>query len=315
MTGHGPGADETVVRDCRVPFRPRLSSDEVLEAARLCVAVYRDRPAIAGWETLSLRDLGLPDGYGDEAKFVNRNAAAFVRTATLGGERVLAVCFQGTNPASLADWGHNVLGNSIHYGLLAPLVDAIDRYVAANGVARVIVAGHSLGGAMAERFMALKGGGRDPDGGPAYVGVTFGSPGTEPLGGARDPRVVEFRHKEDVVPRIGRLSPFVEYEVPGRLVELDDTRRHECPVLGPFQAHRMEDYVRSVVRLRRDGGLDRVLARTDDVRVSFDGRSGAIEGMAAVQQCMSWPRERWDADDAGWPCPDGPPGASPAPSR
>lgn len=232
------------------------TAGEVHDAAQLCLAVYGRVPAAPGWRALSIDDLGLPPSFADAAsRFVNRHAAAFVREASVDGERTLAVVFKGTDPGSISDWADNVIGINRHYLLMAPLVEAVSDYVRRSGIERVIVAGHSLGGAMAELFMLS----HPDDGGVSYVGCTFGTPGaslapdTPP-----DPRLVSVVHREDVVHWVAGLRPGGAYETAGREIVVDDLGRHEG-LGGAFAAHRMRDYLLTIRRMRGDGSLDLAL--------------------------------------------------------
>ncbi len=62
---------------------------------------------------------------------------------------------------------------SSYYGLLSPLISAFDTYVTANGINKVYVTGHSMGGAMALEYMSHHSGSQ-------YQAVTFAA---TPFGG------------------------------------------------------------------------------------------------------------------------------------
>jgi Ca2+-binding RTX toxin-like protein len=109
----------------------------------------------------------LSDGF-----YINGNAGACVMRC---GD-ALVLSFRGTN-----DYGNNnpsdpnnaihpdkdQWGNMInHYALLNPLIQAVDSYVATNGIGKVYVTGHSMGGAMALEYMYGHSGSK-------YQAVTF----------------------------------------------------------------------------------------------------------------------------------------------
>jgi alpha-beta hydrolase superfamily lysophospholipase len=56
-----------------------------------------------------------------------------------------------------------------HYDLFEPLFTALDNYIQANPVSKILVTGHSLGAAMAEFYME-----KHP--GALYSAVTVASP-------------------------------------------------------------------------------------------------------------------------------------------
>jgi len=263
--------------------KDRMSPDEVVAVARLCRAVYLETTVVFGWRAVSAEDLGLSGGMAAGCRFVNRNAVAFVREAEVRGRRTLAVTFKGTDALSMRDWRDNILDINRHYDLMHPLVSAVDAYVRSRDVSRVIAAGHSLGGAMAALYMQEHGAGRE---GPTYLGCTFGSPGARFDRRHRDGRLVEFRHAEDLVPRMGQarrlftdILPPYAYKAPGRAVTVDVVGAHE-DALGPVVAHRMDEYVKTAVLMRRSGVLDGILRGADDRLVRIDGRDGRLLGPA-----------------------------------
>jgi hypothetical protein len=69
----------------------------------------------------------------------------------------------------------NDQGMRDHYGLLAPLVSALDTYInnPANGVNKVFVTGHSLGAAMTQAYMDTHAGDY------RFEAVTFADPGSK----------------------------------------------------------------------------------------------------------------------------------------
>jgi Ca2+-binding RTX toxin-like protein len=112
--------------------------------------------------------------------YTHGNAAALVGRSS----DALFLTFRGTNDtANLGDLFSGTPDNnqwdepSGHYAEYAELISAIDTYVAANGITKVYVAGHSLGGAMAQEFMCTHSG-------STYEAVTFASIGTNLSGGA-----------------------------------------------------------------------------------------------------------------------------------
>ncbi|MCX7256971.1 MAG: alpha/beta hydrolase-fold protein [Polaromonas sp.] len=126
----------------------------------------------------------LNDGF-----YINGNAAACV---TRCGDAII-LSFRGTNDNG-KDGVQNPydLNNTIHpdadqwtnmpyhYGLLSPLISAFDAYVVANGISKVYVTGHSMGGSMALEYMSHHSGSQyqavtfaaTPFGQPNWLGIT-----------------------------------------------------------------------------------------------------------------------------------------------
>ncbi len=123
-------------------------------------------------------------------------AAAHLYVGEVNGLRTLAVAFRGTNdPSDVIDYQMQFLP---HLGRFAPLFQAIDRYIASSAIESVYVSGHSLGGAIAQYFMAAH-----PDAAKTkYIGATFGSPGAGAVG-RTDPRLAHYEHYDDPVPELG----------------------------------------------------------------------------------------------------------------
>ena len=126
-----------------------------------------------GWTALNLHPTILPatsvagqtiaNGMFDDGFYVNGNAAACVERC---GDAIV-LSFRGTNDYSAKSGINNPndVGDNIHpdkdqwtpmpdhYALLSPLINALDGYDAANGISKVYVTGHSMGGAMLNIFL------------------------------------------------------------------------------------------------------------------------------------------------------------------
>lgn len=120
----------------------------------------------------------IKSGMTSDGFYINGNAAALVERC---GDAVV-LSFRGTNdysdksgivnPYDPNDTNHpdydQWTNMPAHYSLLSPLINALDSYVAnaANGISKVYVTGHSMGGAMALEYMSQHSGNK-------YQAITF----------------------------------------------------------------------------------------------------------------------------------------------
>ena len=140
--------------------------------------------------------------------YTNGNAAAFVARSA----DAIVISFRGTNdsdnyplPFSSPDEKH-WFNKKEHYDLLmSPLVDAVDNYIKAQGIHKVYVTGHSLGGAMAIKFMddhidqkIINGDAYDI----SYDAVTFATASYDVIG-SYDPRMTLIEIEGDPVADFG----------------------------------------------------------------------------------------------------------------
>jgi hypothetical protein len=173
-----------------------------------------------GWTPLDLPGLA-PDGVqvvplAELAPEVPFSSAAHFYTGELEGQRTLAIAFRGTDEAEPEFvFQGNLLPNGLrgwdlYQAAHAEAVDAALAHAAdpANGIERVLIAGHSLGGIIAELAT-----GRDllahfPQLAERTVTVTFGSLGsTETVEGAD---ILNIVHTDDLVARLPDLSPLFQ---------------------------------------------------------------------------------------------------------
>lgn len=144
--------------------------------------------------------------------FDNANAEGFV--ARSGDGKTLAISFAGTD--SVVDIAVDVQGGFIdnflaYYTLFNGLIERFwEIYQSIPGIEKVLVTGHSLGGVAAEHFLS-----RHAPTNVDVVGVTFGSPGFNPLigpnFGIEPSRILRIEHTHDwVVDRtsLGLLPDF-----------------------------------------------------------------------------------------------------------
>ena len=152
--------------------------------------------------------LALPGTFG--GVYLNENAAASVTTGVLDGQNVVVLAFRGSDDR--ADWLNNLRNINADYAKFAPLIAAVEQYAAQNNLP-VLVTGHSLGGGLAQVFMA-----NHPETGAlSYQAVTFGSPGAL-IAPASDPRITSFEIADDLIPYVGEYRLDIGAKASGDLV-------------------------------------------------------------------------------------------------
>ncbi|WP_262298414.1 hypothetical protein [Microvirga sesbaniae] len=186
-----------------------------LEMARLSVQAYRDTPISSAWRPLHAHEMDLPikdeNGRWTLANGIFKSgdgsAVAHIYAAKVDGKDVIALAFRGTdglNAKDIAAW--NRFGIESYYSKFRPLVDALKSYVVKNDIDQVFVTGHSLGGAVAQRFM-IESAVTDEK----YVAATFGSIGF--ASSRNDPRIIHFEHTDDVARNIVNPSKELQGEI------------------------------------------------------------------------------------------------------
>ncbi len=174
-------------------------------------------------------DPGFSTRGGSLLRYDNDNASATVGLTMLGGKRTLGISFEGSNDLFTAngrkDWNNDVFNIKGYYDLLndprndneISFLQSIVNYINSQGIEQVLVTGHSLGGAAAQFFMQDYGA-TDA----RYIGVTFGSPGTNRFQALPEDRFVNIRHNDDEAVIAGDARG---YEVSGSIinVRVDDS--------------------------------------------------------------------------------------------
>jgi Ca2+-binding RTX toxin-like protein len=180
---------------------------DVRHAAMLANLAYSNNPntdAGQGWTLLSRSQLGMTqaewdndasDSVNSQLVFDIDNGQAIV--ARNGNS--LSIAFRGSEEGG--DFFDDLVGGAYsfgsHYVLFSRLISNLHSYAAANGITDILVAGHSLGGAMVEYFM----GEYWDTGSISYSGVSFGSPGVQEIinNPGSDGRLFNIGHSGDPV--------------------------------------------------------------------------------------------------------------------
>lgn len=226
-----------------IPELKTTSDNMMLAALNLSARAYSDnhlddQPVIdavngriQGWTPLeatalsfAVNEPGFSTMGGSLLRYDNDNASATVGLTLLNGKRTLGISFEGSNDITTGngrkDWNHNVFSIKGYYDLLneprndneISFLQSIVNYINSQGIEQVLVTGHSLGGAAAQFFMQDYGG-TDA----RYIGVTFGSPGTNRFQALPEERFANIRHNDDEAVIAGDARG---YEVSGAIINV-----------------------------------------------------------------------------------------------
>ncbi|MGI4803044.1 MAG: lipase family protein, partial [Janthinobacterium lividum] len=159
----------------------------------------------AGFTPMTQSALGLTLGTTEtfsNGVYTNQNAAALVSVGTLNGVTTLVLAFRGSDDRqdSIADL-RNI--NSA-YPYFSNLIAAVDGLASRQAIPQVLVTGHSLGGAMAQLYMAS----HADNSTTRYVAETVASPGVlqKP---AADPRIINLQVADDPAVYLGENRALV----------------------------------------------------------------------------------------------------------
>ena len=124
---------------------------------------------------------GLYRGTVEEFLGDDEQAEALLAKTTVGGQNTLVLSFRGTDALDKAirdgsAW--TAKGNKGHYEAYRPLIDALFDYAVAEGITKLVVSGHSLGGTMTDVF-TLVDAKRFQDAGIELTVVALASPGVD----------------------------------------------------------------------------------------------------------------------------------------
>jgi pimeloyl-ACP methyl ester carboxylesterase len=253
--------------------RPDQSPTDILTAAQLSAATKQKTPYVDGWDQLDLSEpLSMLEGYNDnDGSYFKDNASAYVKKREVDGKTILAVVFKGTDKFCHRDWKDNLLNINSHYEKMRPLIEALDLYVELHNIDKVMVVGHSLGGAMVAKYMEEH---PESENGVEYSGISFGSPGGIFSDDHYDPRMVCIRHEQDAIPRLASKRSMIAagYRWPGRILQVKESEKSRFKgITGLFKSHSIKEYRKTVEHLAQERIFDVALKVDRDVVIERSG--------------------------------------------
>jgi Ca2+-binding RTX toxin-like protein len=255
LVTHSDGEFESISNFEEMQFHQPFGTNPIsfdnlyVELARLSRDAYRDNPiSHSGWKFVHANQLGLPIEH-DPLSLVNWTmangvykavnsiagfpnvAVAHVYEGVSEGEKTLVLAFRGTDEFSDLVGATNI---TQYYNQFRPLIDGIRDYVTDAGMEQILVTGHSLGGMLAQTFMA------EVAGDSKYHAATFGSPGTGLLPQIDD-RMIHFAHTEDEVANLPQQYSGEEIWIP--MNDLDPVTGSSDDGLSIYPEHEMIHYL------------------------------------------------------------------------
>lgn len=179
-----------------------MLSDSDVALARIADYAYMDGTTTlpAGFFAVtqaSLQILTGPNTTYVNGLYTNFNAAAEILVGTVNGKTTAILDFRGS--VNRQDSLNDLQNINRQYALFANIIPAFDSFVARQGIANVLVTGHSLGGAMDQLYMA----GHANNANVSYTAETFGSPGAL-LAPATDNRITNVAVSDDPAVYLGQ---------------------------------------------------------------------------------------------------------------
>lgn len=248
------------------------------------------------------------------------------------GKKTLSLSFRGTdNPDDAQDY----LDTERHYEKYHVILTAVEQLVATGDYESIFIAGHSLGGAMAQRFL-FEYGDQYIANGIEIKTVTFGSPGSEADDLSGDPfrfDIVDFVERADPVSSVPYrtfLGDQDQFELGSDFSSLDDKIRvgrkvefskfseyfnadDVIPILGGgaiislsrllgigpdyFEPHLMDSYLNSALTLPPD--FDPYLENSDNAAPVVASIDGLGWGFSAADSLTGSEFDDWFICNAG----------------
>ncbi len=167
--------------------------------AQLSLNAYSNTPVALPAGFTPAADLPVALGAGQSfagGLYQSDNSAALVTEGVVDGQESLIIAFRGSDDQQ--DSLNDLQNINADYGDFTSLFQAVDQAAASGRYDQVVVTGHSLGGSLAQQYMAAH-----PDqAGVTYDAVTFGSPGAI-LPAGEDARITNFVIADDPAVALG----------------------------------------------------------------------------------------------------------------
>lgn len=244
--------------------------------AQLSLAAYSDAPVeLPAFHTaLDPSNFGLPLAAGESFSngvFKSGNGAALLSVGFANDQPAIFIAFRGSDDTT--DSLQDLNGINAAYDSFGSLVAAVDQASAAWGVP-VYVTGHSLGGAMAQLYMATH---PDQPDQPGHAAVTFGSPGAV-LPPGEDPRILNYVVADDPAVVLGAHRAGI-----GNVLRTNDALADAAAdrIAGELPGLTREQALASLPNLtvNYDNRGDIILLPTDDGRLDY---GGALAGLSEL---------------------------------
>jgi pimeloyl-ACP methyl ester carboxylesterase len=182
--------------------------------------------------------------------YQSANSAALVTEGVVDGKESLVIAFRGSDDQ--ADSLNDLQNINADYPHFASLIQAVDQAAASGQVQQVVVTGHSLGGSLAQQYMAAH-----PDtAGVTYHADTFGSPGAI-LPPGEDARITNFVIADDPAVALG-----------AHRAEIGEVLRAE-PTLASFAADKAAQEFPGLSH-------DQALAALGSLTVNYENRGDIV---------------------------------------
>jgi Ca2+-binding RTX toxin-like protein len=196
--------------------------------------------------------------------YENANAAGFY--AVSADSSTLAIAFRGSDNGGI-DYGDAAFRIQDHYNLLEPLISRALIFAQNNGIEKILVAGHSLGGVVAEYFATIDS--IHPfSNGLEFSYVTFGSPGFETLN--NDSRVINIGHTQD--PVVNLLNGWLQGngDVTVDLASIEGTTQNARGIASKnIVEHEQLIYLETAEAIARSSAANDFILTPSDYRVTI----------------------------------------------